>query len=313
MASSTPDKGKDKPTDTNEDQAVVATTFPLNNLPTEAQTMVWVEVLDLPACHTFVLAVESRFPCGHGCCPNDDSHKDDNNGDDNDGDSSNYDDSEDDDIQWRFRVGPKRTQNDNSSYRQWKKLFALKNTGFQKAWDLVAGDVKSMTLERFMNCRHIEQGRWAQAALNPTNDLVIFEFEGIGSDKPFWWEDFLRDEDLNQDFQLLSDKLRGITKMAIHWRRTQEPADKGGPFMCPAGARGYLEPEPLDDNPTLCPQRKFCCEELSAFMAAFPSLKEFYIIVHPTLKLEKAFAEGYKSEYSCAQLPSFDFGLDFFR
>ncbi|PSR85665.1 hypothetical protein BD289DRAFT_474172 [Coniella lustricola] len=249
-------------------QAVVATTFPLPDMPSEIQTLIWTEVLSLPACHTFVLALQENN--SKACFEYADPP---NNG-------------------WHFRLGPKNPRHDTSSYLEWKKLFKLKHMGFHTTFRLEAGGVEPINLELPIRSSRSQGDRQVQAALIPATDLVIFDFEGINKCKPFWWHNLVRNEEFRPAFHSLGAKFWQITKVAIQYKGTQDellrpshgPATQEGAFECPCG----------QSSPMHCYYDKYCGCEIAAFLALFPNIKEFYFVVHPVRQQEKKYARAYR-------------------
>ncbi|KAF3763319.1 hypothetical protein M406DRAFT_331847 [Cryphonectria parasitica EP155] len=239
-------------------QPVPATSFPLNRVPAEIQTMIWSEVIKMPACHTFKIVKDDQVSAGSAANP------------------------------WALRIMAKEPRHDPSAYRLWKKLHQLHNISFEAAFRFLATNIQPLAL-------HLPGSRQPtyapRAAIDSSNDLVIFDFERGSRQTLFSWFEHTGVRS-TMNIRLIRSRFRHFTRVALHYRDSHVNADLPGPFQC------YCQP-PV---PMRCHRYKACPLELACFLDCFRNLKEFYLIVQPRRQEEIRFAAEYKKNVDHAGL-----------
>lgn len=227
--------------------------IPFTSFPAEIQQMIWGEAINGPSCHHFKLrkAKDASSP-----------------------------------RRWVVHIHEKTKLHDASAYRQWKKLFQVRDRAFIAAFRYYNPDSQIQPIalhksNRVPACR-------LSAAINVPKDLVILDFDRGSSQKSFTWFEHMDPYPRSaMGMRYIQMRLQHFRKVAIHYKHHHANASLDGPFACycPPGAPG-------------CFSFKACPHELACFLDCFKNLEAFYFVLERQLKAHHDFAAEFKSKPS---------------
>lgn len=165
----------------------------MDGMPTEVLQMIWGEVINAPACHTFRIKAVNHPKVR---------------------------------TKWAVELWVKDGP-DTSAYQRWKELLlGLKNIGFHMAFRHFVKHVQPIDLKLF-NERHKVCS--TTAAIDEAHDLVILEMDR-GQALP--WFQHADSYSSSMDGELVRERMRHFRRVAIHYKSGQLGFAGGAAFLC---------------------------------------------------------------------------------
>lgn len=167
----------------------------MSDMPAEVLQLIWGEVINTPACHTFKIKSVDRADRPKKV------------------------------TKWTVDLWAK-DGSDSSAYLRWKQLFRLENIGFQMAFRRFVHHPQPIILkgltDKYKPCTKT-------AAIDEAQDLVILEMHR-GQILP--WVQHSHSYSTAMDAELVQERFRHFRRVAIHYKSGQMDFAGGGAFLC---------------------------------------------------------------------------------
>lgn len=224
-----------------------------STLPAEIQQMIWSEAIAGLSCHHFKLKKDiDSTSSGH----------------------------------WVVHLKEKPKHQDASAYREWKRLWQVRNKAFVAAFRFYHRRKKIQPVNIFKPRK--SPTYWPTAAISFSTDLVILSLErGVDKTNFTWFEHMAPFARSSMNFSVISSRLQHFGRVAIHYKHGAIGAKHDGIFTCycPPGAGG-------------CKDFNACAHELACFLDCFKKLEAFYFVLDPSLVPQQDFGTDFKSRSS---------------